>query len=86
MSFSRSARSHRRLMAPRRLRSMCASSAGIGGVDTDIERRQPFGNHPLQIRFGETGQGGEVAVQERQPVVVVLEIQALPHALEEAGR
>ena len=54
---------------------------GIGGVDGDEQRAEPLGQHPLQVHLGEPGQGGEVAVEERQPVVVVLQRQAAPHPL-----
>ncbi len=56
---------------------------GVGGVDRDEQRAQPLGQDPLEVHLGESGQGGEVAVQERQPVVVVLHRQAAPHALGE---
>ena len=54
---------------------------GLGGVDADVQRRQALGDHPLEIGLGEPGERGEVAVQEAEPVVVVLQVQALPHAL-----
>jgi len=47
-------------------------------VDAHIQRRQPLGHHPLQVGLGEAGQGGEVSVKEREPVVVVLQVQAGP--------
>ena len=53
---------------------------GVGGVDADVERAQALGQHPLEVGLGEAGEGREVAVQERQPVVVVLEVQAAPQA------
>ena len=53
---------------------------GVGGVDGDEQRRQPFGEHPLEVRLGEAGEGREVAVQERQAVVVVAHVQVLAHA------
>ena len=53
---------------------------GIGGVDGDEQRTQPLGQHPLEVHFGEPGEGGEVAVEEGQAIVVVLEGQAAPHA------
>ncbi len=56
---------------------------GVGGVDAHPERRQTFGHHPLQVGLGESGQGGEVPVQERQAVVVVPGVEAAPHALGE---
>ena len=52
----------------------------VGGVDADIQRAQSFGHHTFEVGFGEAGEGGEVPVQERQPVVVVLLIEAAPQA------
>ncbi len=63
-----------------------AADVGVGGMDADVEWRQTLGDDPFEIGFGEARQRGEVAVQERQPVVVVLEIQAAPHALRAIGR
>ena len=54
---------------------------GIRGVDGDEERAQPLGQDPLGVELGEAGQGGEVPVEERQAVVVVLEVEAPPHPL-----
>ena len=59
---------------------------GVGRVDADVERAEPLGDDALEVGFGEAGQRGEVAVQERQPVVVVLQVEAAPHALRAAGR
>ena len=42
---------------------------------------RPSVDDPLEVGLGEAGQGGEVAVQERQPVVVVPHVQAAAHAL-----
>ena len=53
---------------------------GVGGVDADVQRRQPLGDDPLEVGLGEAGQRREVAVEERQPVVVVLQVEALAHA------
>ena len=53
---------------------------GIGGVDAHVQRAQLLGDDALEIGLGEAGERGEVAVEERQPVVVVLQRQALPHA------
>ena len=80
MPWSSSARSQRRLVAPRRLRSMRGPHVGVGGVDAHVERRQPLGDHPLEVGLGEAGQRGEVPVEERQPVVVVLQVQAAAQA------
>jgi hypothetical protein len=54
---------------------------GVGRVDRDEQRREPFGQDPFEVRLGEAGEGREVAVQERQAVVVVADIKALAHAL-----
>ena len=59
---------------------------GIGGVDADVQRRQPLGDDPLEVGLGEPGQRREVPVQEAQPVVVVLQVQAPAQALRAAGR
>ena len=68
-------------MAPRRLRSRSGPHLGVGGVDGDEQRAQALGQHPLEVHLGEAGQRGEVPVEERQPVVVVLHGQAAAHAL-----
>ena len=52
---------------------------GVGRVDADVERAETLGDDALEVGFGEAGQRGEVAVQERQPVVVVLEVEGAPH-------
>ena len=54
---------------------------GIGGVDGDEEGAQPFGQDALGVELGEPGERGEVPVQEGQPVIVVLQVQAAPHTL-----
>ena len=46
-----------------------------------MEGREPLGDHTLEVRLGEPRERGEVAVQEAQTVVVVLEVQAPAHAL-----
>ena len=53
----------------------------IGGVDADVQRRQTFRDDPFEVGLGEAGQRGEVPVQEAQPVVVVLEVQAAAQPL-----
>ncbi len=50
-------------------------------MDAHVERRQALGDHPFEVGLGETGERGEVAVEERQPKVVVLQGETLPHAL-----
>ena len=54
---------------------------GIGRVDRDVEGRQALGHDSFEVGLGEPGQRREVAVEEAQPVVVVLEVEALAHAL-----
>ena len=56
------------------------ADVGIGGVDRHVERAEPLGDDPLEVGLGEPGEGGEVPVEEAQPVVVVLEVEALPQA------
>jgi hypothetical protein len=51
---------------------------GVGGVDGHVQRAQPLRDDPLQVGLGEARQRGEVPVEEAQPVVVVLEVEALP--------
>jgi hypothetical protein len=53
---------------------------GVGGVDAHVQRAEPLAHHPLEVGLGEAGEGGEVPVEERQPVVVVLEVQAAAQA------
>ena len=50
---------------------------GIGRVDAHVERAQLLGDHPLEIGLGEAGERREVSVEKREPVVVVLQVQAL---------
>jgi hypothetical protein len=51
---------------------------GVGGVDAHVERRQALGDDPLEVGLGEAGEGREVAVEERQAEVVVLQVEARP--------
>ncbi len=50
-------------------------------MDRDIERRESFGDDPLEIQFGEPRERREVAVQEREAIVVVFQVERSPHAL-----
>ena len=50
-------------------------------MDRHVERAEALGDHTLGVELGEARQGGEVAVEEGQPIVVILEVEALPHAL-----
>ena len=58
---------------------------GVGGVHGDVERRQPLRLDARELGLVEIGQRDVVAVQERQPEVVVLDVEALAHAPAEAG-
>ena len=60
-----------------------AAEFGIGGVDAHVQRGEALGDHPLEVGLGEAGERGEVAVEERQPVVVVLQVEAAAHPLGE---
>ena len=53
---------------------------GVGGVDRDVERAEPLRDDPLEVGLGEAREGGEVPVEEAQPVVVVLLVEAGPEA------
>ena len=57
------------------------TDVGVGGVDGDEQGAEALGEHPFEVHLGEAGERGEVPVQEGQPVVVVLQRQAPPHAL-----
>ena len=54
---------------------------GVGRVDAHVQRAEPLGHHPLEVGLGEARERREVPVEERQPVVVVLHVQAPAHAL-----
>ena len=54
---------------------------GVGGVDRDVERRQALRDDPLERGLVEIAERDVVAVQERQPEIVVLHVQTLAHAL-----
>ena len=56
---------------------------GVGGVNAHVQRREALGDDPFEVGFGEAGQGREVAVEERQPIVVVLQRQARAHTRRE---
>ena len=86
MSWSSRARSQRRLVAPRGLRSMPERTVRVRGVNRHVQRPEPLLDDPGQVELGEAGERREVAVQERQAIVVVLEVQRLAHARVAAGR
>ena len=52
-----------------------AAHRGIGGVDRHVERREPELDDPLDVLRLEIGERGEVAVAEREPVVVVPDVE-----------
>ena len=54
---------------------------GVGGVDAHVQRTEAFGDHAFEIGLGEAGEGGEVPVEKGEPVVVVLQVEALAHPL-----
>src|SRR3989442_478220 len=58
-----------------------AAHRRVGGVHGDIERRQPICDDPLQVPRLEVGQRRKVAVPERQPVIVVPDVQRRPQTL-----
>ena len=55
-----------------------------GGVDGDVEGREPVLEDPRDVALLDVGERGEVAVGERQPVIVVAHVQRLPESLREA--
>ena len=58
---------------------MPARTCGSVGVYRYVERPQSLIHNPGEVEFREPRKGREVAVQEGQPVVVVLEVERLPH-------
>jgi hypothetical protein len=53
-------------------------------MDRDIEWREPVFHDPLDIVLLDIGQGCEVAVAEREPVVVVADIEDIAQAFGKA--
>ena len=51
---------------------------GIGRVHGDVERREPEVDDALDLAVRQIGQRDVVPVEEGQPVVVVLDVEALP--------
>ncbi|CAB4699497.1 unannotated protein [freshwater metagenome] len=51
----------------------------VGCVNADVERRQSLGHNTLKIGLGESREGSEIPVKERESVIIVLEVQAAPH-------
>ena len=54
---------------------------GVGRVDAHVERAQLLGDDPLEVGLREPGERCEVSVEEGEPEVVVLQVEAPPHAL-----
>ena len=81
MPWSSRARSQRRLVAAARVAQHAGPQRRVGRVDADVQRRQALGDDALEVGLGEAGQRREVPVQEAQPVVVVLQVQAAAQAL-----
>lgn len=67
-----------RRRSPRVPQHSC-SHRGVGGVDRDVERAEALLNDASKVQFSEAGQRREVSVEEREAVVVVLEVQRLAH-------
>ena len=47
-------------------------------MNRHMQRRNTFSHYPLEIQLGKACEGGEVAVEKRQPVVVVFEVERFP--------
>ena len=56
---------------------------GVGGMHRDVDRRDMHLNDAVDVLVAEVGHGDEVAVEEGQAAVVVLEVEGLPHPLGE---
>ena len=54
------------------------------GVDRDVERREAVLEDPRDVALLHVGERREVAVGERQPVVVVAHVERLPETLRES--
>ena len=50
-------------------------------MDAHVQRAEALGDDPLEVGLGEARERREVAVEERQSVVVVLDVQARAQAL-----
>ena len=62
-----------------RLAEQTVPQVGVGRVHRDVQRRQPLLLDAGELRLREVGQRDVVPVQERQPEVVVLDVEALAH-------
>ena len=49
-------------------------------MDRHVQRRQALGHHPFQVGLGEARERREVPIEEGEAIVVVLHVQAAPHA------
>ena len=70
-------------MAPAPIAQQARAHLGVGRVDAHVQRAELLGDDPLEIGLGETREGREIAVEKRQPEVVVLQVQAAAHPLGE---
>ncbi len=52
---------------------------GIGGMHRDIEWREPLLLDPCEVVLLEVGEGNVIAVEEGEPEIVVLDVEAPPH-------
>ena len=64
-----------------RLAEQPAAERRVRRVDGHVERRQALLDDARQVRLVEIGQRDVVAVEEREPEVVVLHVEASPHSL-----
>ncbi len=64
-----------------RLAEQPAAERRVRRVDGHVERRQALLDDARQVRLVEVGQRDVVAVEEREPEVVVLHVEASPHSL-----
>ena len=46
----------------------------VRGMNRDVQRSEPLLDHPGEVEFGEAGQCREVAVEERESVIIILQI------------
>ena len=57
---------------------------GLRGVDAHVQGRQPVFDDPLRVLLLEVGQGGEIAVAEGEPVVVIADVEHVPQPVRES--
>ena len=67
-----------------RIRQHVPPQFQLRGVHGHVQRAQPLLLEPLPVSLRQVGQRHEVAVQEAEPVVVVLRVERLPHAFGQA--